>query len=270
MNLWVLLSVLAALAGLRLFRLRVLGWMAAWWIAVYLLLSFAIAPPLPASIIGMFMGIITLALLAYLSSNSESLEEAKTAIVRFLVDRRYAAHLAVAVVALPALVALKVYVSASQPVEPPISSRTIHPPPPASITFKGKKMDLVAATNPYRELEEGEPEDFRHHVDNGRKVYYQNCVFCHGDDMEGKGIFAHSFDPIPANFGDPTTIAMLQESYLFWRVAKGALGLPEESTPWNSAMPAWETFLSEEEIWDVILFLYDFTGQKPRAQEAVE
>ncbi len=34
-------------------------------------------------------------------------------------------------------------------------------------------------------------------------------------------------------------------------------------------MPAWETFLSAEEIWDVILFLYDFTGQKPRAQEAV-
>ena len=32
-------------------------------------------------------------------------------------------------------------------------------------------------------------------------------------------------------------------------------------------MPAWENLLKEEEIWEAILFLYDFTGQKPRARE---
>ena len=30
-------------------------------------------------------------------------------------------------------------------------------------------------------------------------------------------------------------------------------------------MPAWEQFLTEEEMWDVVLFLYDFTGYQPRA-----
>jgi len=30
-------------------------------------------------------------------------------------------------------------------------------------------------------------------------------------------------------------------------------------------MPAWEKFLSEEEMWEVILFVYDSTGQRPRA-----
>ena len=88
--------------------------------------------------------------------------------------------------------------------------------------------------------------------------------------MVGDGLFAYGFIPIPANFQDPTTIAMLQESYLFWRIAKGAPGLPVEATPWSSAMPAWETFLSEEDIWDVILFLYDFTDQRPRAKEELE
>ena len=29
-------------------------------------------------------------------------------------------------------------------------------------------------------------------------------------------------------------------------------------------------FLTEDEMWDVILFLYDFTGQRPRAREAEE
>jgi hypothetical protein len=33
-------------------------------------------------------------------------------------------------------------------------------------------------------------------------------------------------------------------------------------------MPAWEDFLSREEMWEVVLFLYDFTGTRPRAQHA--
>ena len=32
-------------------------------------------------------------------------------------------------------------------------------------------------------------------------------------------------------------------------------------------MPAWEKFLKEDEIWDVILFLYDFNGLRPRARD---
>jgi hypothetical protein len=32
-------------------------------------------------------------------------------------------------------------------------------------------------------------------------------------------------------------------------------------------MPAWEQFLKEDEMWDAILFLYDFTGLRPRARE---
>ena len=39
--------------------------------------------------------------------------------------------------------------------------------------------------------------------------------------------------------------------------------MPEEGAPWDTAMPAWEKFLKEEEMWDVILFLYDFTGERP-------
>jgi len=34
-------------------------------------------------------------------------------------------------------------------------------------------------------------------------------------------------------------------------------------------MPSWEKFLKEDEIWDVILFLYDHTGLRPRAREEV-
>ncbi len=36
------------------------------------------------------------------------------------------------------------------------------------------------------------------------------------------------------------------------------------ATPWNSSMPIWQDFLSEEEIWQVIAFIYDASGSTPR------
>jgi mono/diheme cytochrome c family protein len=129
------------------------------------------------------------------------------------------------------------------------------------------KLDAVA--NPFLPLQRSNPDEFRKHVENGRHVYYRNCVFCHGDNMTANGMFVHGLDPIPTNFTDQGTIAMLRDTFLFWRISKGGPGLPEEGAPWSSAMPAWEKMLKEEEMWDVILFLYDFTGQKPRAKEEV-
>lgn len=267
MNYLVIAPIFAVLIALRFTRLNILGWLVVWWVAIYIGISYGIDPPLPSSIIGMFMGIVTLALLAYLTVRTQDLEFVKRATLRFLTDKKYTLLLAITVIALPLLVAFKVYLDASKAPQPPLSGRTIHPPPPTDISFKGKKIDLVAGVNPFRELQGSDPQAFQSHVENGRRVYYQNCVFCHGDNMAGDGIFAHGYDPIPANFQDPTTIAMLQETYIFWRVAKGGPGLPEESAPWASAMPAWENFLSEDEIWDVILFMYEHTGHKPRAKE---
>jgi mono/diheme cytochrome c family protein len=267
MNYLVLAPIIAVLIALRFARLNILGWLAVWWIAVYIGINYGIEPPLPSSIIGMFMGIVTLALLAYLTVRTQDLEFVKRATLRFLVDKKYTLPLAITVIALPLLVAFKIYLDATKAPQPPLSGRTIHPPPPTEISFKGNKIDLVAGVNPSRELQRSDPQAFQKHVENGRRIYFQNCVFCHGDNMAGDGIFAHGYNPIPANFQDPTTIAMLQETYLFWRVAKGAPGLPEESTPWASAMPAWENFLSEEEMWDVIIYMYEFTGYKPRAKE---
>ena len=151
--------------------------------------------------------------------------------------------------------------------QPPFFAHTIHPASPTEITVHDKAIHIDKGDNPFRELERSNPYEFRKHVENGRRIYYRNCVFCHGDDLGGNGMFVHGLDPIPTNFADAGTIAMLRETFLFWRIAKGGPGLPEEGGPWDTAMPAWEKFLKEDEIWDVILFLYDFTNQKPRAKE---
>ncbi|MEX0600694.1 MAG: cytochrome c [Rhodothermales bacterium] len=271
MNVIVLLAVVAVLVALRFVpRMNILAWIVSLWAGAYVVFRWGIDPPLPSSILNMFMAILTLALLAYMSADSDHFRFVRERVVRFLTEKRYTVPLIVVLLLLPGLVALRVYLDMTAAPVPPVSSRTIHPPPPTSIDFKGETIDLVADENPYRSLETEDPEQFARHVANGRRVYFENCVFCHGDDMGGDGLFAHGFNPIPANFRSSTTIAMLQETYIFWRIAKGAPGLPSESTPWKSAMPAWEDFLTEEEIWDVTLFLYDYTGQRPRAREHVE
>jgi mono/diheme cytochrome c family protein len=171
-------------------------------------------------------------------------------------------------VLLPGLVAANVYMTMNAPVAAPVFGRTVHPATPDQISIGDKDFDLATLRNPLRHLEDSDPEAFRNHVERGRSVYYQNCFYCHGDDTSGNGIFAHALNPVPTNL--PDNIPLLQESFLFWRIAKGGPGLPDEGGPWDSAMPAWEKFLTEEEMWEVVLFLYDFSETRPRAMEEHE
>jgi mono/diheme cytochrome c family protein len=265
MKILVLLAVVAVFGVLRFRRANLLTWAVAWWIGIYVLLRFGFTAPIPSSVVSLYMGIVTLAIFAYVSSSQERRDEVFGPLVRFMTDKRYTALLGATVVAIPALAAANVYVQMNAPLQPPLFPRTIHPASPSEITVHDKKINLDAGDNPFRALESSNPDEFRKHVDNGRRVYYRNCVFCHGDNMAGNGMFVHGLDPIPTNF--PENIAQLRETFLFWRIAKGGPGLPDEGGPWDTAMPAWEKFLKEDEMWDVILFLYDFTGQRPRAKE---
>jgi len=270
MNLLVFLAVVAVFGILRFRRAGLLAWAVAWWAGIYVLLRFGFTAPIPASVVSMYMGIVTLAILAYVSSSQERRDEVSRPLLRFMTDRRYTAALAGTVVAIPALAAANVYVRMNAPLEPPYFPRTVHPASPPEITVHDRPINLDAAENPLLPLERSDPAAFRARVENGRRVYYRNCVFCHGDDLSGNGMFAHGLDPLPTNFADKETIANLRDTFLFWRIAKGGPGLPEEGGPWATAMPAWEKLLKEEEMWEAILFLYDFTGEKPRAREEVE
>lgn len=269
MKLPILLAFIAALGLLRFLRANLLVWAFAWWAGIYALLRFGFTAPIPSSVISIYMGIVSLATLAYVTSSRERREEVSRPLVRFMTEKRYTPFLAATVVAIPALAAGNVYVKMNVPIEPPLFSRTVHPASPADITVHDKRIDLDAGENPFRHLESSNPQEFRTHVENGRRVYYQNCVFCHGDNLAGNGMFVHGLDPIPTNFSDKGTIPMLRETFLFWRISKGGPGLPDEGGPWDTAMPAWEKFLKEDEIWDAILFVYDFTGSKPRGREEV-
>jgi mono/diheme cytochrome c family protein len=128
-----------------------------------------------------------------------------------------------------------------------------------------KRFNLLTLENPYRKLEKEDPEKFAELVAEGAEVYIRNCQYCHGDKLDGAGPYAAGLNPMPMDFQDIGTIAQLQESFVFWRIATGGPGLPKEGAPWLSSMPVWQDMLTEEEIWKVILFLYDYTGHRPRS-----
>jgi len=268
---WLVLAGLAALfVVLRWRRAGMLAWVAAWAAACWLFFRFGFEKPIPSSVARLYTGIAALALFAYVTSSRERVAAVTGPLVRLVVERRYRLGLAALLVLLPGLAAFSAWRAATVPLEAPVFGRTVHPAPPETVTVHEQEVDLIRAVNPYAELKQHEPEQYAQHATNGRRVYYENCFYCHGDRMAGDGMFVYGISPQPTDFVDPGNLPMLQSSFVFWRVSKGGPGLPEEGGPWDSAMPRWEQFLTTDEIWDVNLYLYEFTGHTPRAREEHE
>ena len=130
MKILVVVAVLAVFGALRFRRANLLMWALAWWAGIYVLLRFGFTAPIPASVVAIYMGIVSLAILAYVSSSQERREDVSRPLIRFMTEKRYTALLGLTVVAIPALAAAN----------DPVASRAyrtretgaIVPPTPAS------------------------------------------------------------------------------------------------------------------------------------------
>src|SRR6266850_2433227 len=200
----------------------------------FCIFRFGIRPPAPASVIRLYMTVVLLATLIYVSADSDSWRNFVRPIRSTLMDPSRRTLRYALMVVVPLLLGYYAYTQAAARPQAPPELRAVHPAPPDTVQFRGKPINISGAENPLRK----DQANFKKHVAAGGEIYIRNCMYCHGDNLDGQGHFAKGFNPPPANFQDPGTIAMLQEAYLFWRVAKGGPGLPKESTPWNSVMLA--------------------------------
>ena len=133
---------------------------------------------------------------------------------------------------------------------------------PKSFVFKDQSITLKNLTNPYKD----NPEV----LNKGGTLYTKHCFLCHGDLLDGNGLFGNSFFPSATDFTRLDSILARPQAYTFWRIMKGGQGLPEKYEPWNSAMPAWENTLSVNDAWKIISYIYDTARQrhaKPGKQE---
>ena len=228
----------------------------------YVLLQFIIKPPLPSSIIWMYMVTLIFAIILYVSYSEKIFKEFLYPIKVFLKHDSFKIPRMSFGIIMPLVFGWISYAMVSPKYDPPAELRTTHPTPPAKIEFNHQQLELAEIRNPFREpglIESAKLE--------GRDIYFANCMPCHGANLDAKGHWTQRLFPIPISFRDPGSIAMMPESYIFWRVAKGGIGLPAEGTPWKSTMPPFEKDLSENDIWKVILFIYEETGYVPKSFE---
>lgn len=229
-------------------------------VGTYVFLKFILplfTAPLPASLIFLYVALTVAAAMIFYTMSGAGLEAFMGPIGRFLTgegQKGVAATARVMVFVLfPLLVGWQTYTKLAPSDVPPPENRTIHPAPPG---------EFVGLSNPFPKTQEN--------VMMGKGLYAAFCSPCHGPNFDGKGPASVGFNPPPANFSDPGTIAQLQESYLFWRIKKGGVGLPVEGMPWKSAMPRWEVELPDDWIWKIIMGEYDGAGQSPRTWEEEE
>ncbi|MZG30090.1 MAG: cytochrome c [Nitrospinae bacterium] len=244
------------------------------WSMGFYFYKFVLYPPIPWTLFITYMVMWSIGTFLFISQDPVTFREFRKPIVKTIVGEYKFARIIV-MGALPFLVGWGTYNAIYPSYQEPVELRTVHPAPPATTKVHGKTYPLESTNNPFRIDEQdnykdsfpfldADKQEYMKYVTEGGTIFFQNCHYCHGDQLNGLGMFSHVFNPTPANFIDPGTIAMLQEAFLFWRVSKGGPGLPNESTPWSSAMPPWEEHLKTEEIWKVILFEYWYTGWHPR------
>ena len=92
--------------------------------------------------------------------------------------------------------------------------------------------DLV---NPFKGKESATAE--------GKKIFNQMCVLCHGVLGQGNGEAGLSLEKKPANF---LALKVINESdgAIFWKITQG-----------NSPMASYEGLLSEEQRWKLVNYI---------------
>src|SRR6266508_4233590 len=136
-------------------------------VIAFVVLRFGIQPPAPWSVLTLYLSIVLLAVLVFVSSDSDSWREFVRPIRATLVspDRRHA-RLGLLIV-LPLLLGYYAYTQAAAKPQAPPELRAVHPPPPASIQYRGKEDQIPELDISHRK----DQATFKRQVPNGAGIY---------------------------------------------------------------------------------------------------
>ncbi len=105
-------------------------------------------------------------------------------------------------------------------------------------------------------------------ADRAKAIYAKRCVLCHGVEGDGSGVEGDRLNPPPRDFSEGqykfrTTHfddALPNDEDIFRMIHDGMPG---------TAMPGWSDVLSEQDMWDLVVYLKKFGGldeDKPEKQ----
>ncbi len=126
------------------------------WLTAYGIFRWVVHPPLPASLLYTYMGMVTVAIFFYVSATEEGWAQCLRTVGAFFTgETRWRRAMRAAVfVAIPLATMWSVYAVLVPSFDEPSELRIIHPTPPRMITVHGERIDLQTATNPFR-VDEG-------------------------------------------------------------------------------------------------------------------
>ena len=77
-----------------------------------------------------------------------------------------------------------------------------------------------------------------------RRLFEDKCAECHGDTGKGDGSQAKMYDPKPSDLTDAAHMNSVSDGELFYKISEG-----------HRPMPAFKKRYSEEQRWQVVLFI---------------
>jgi cytochrome c oxidase cbb3-type subunit 3 len=127
--------------------------------------------------------------------------------------------------------------------------------PRRHFSHREDRADLVSGASPYAVHDIApDPSGLSDTALAGRRLYEQNCAFCHAADGTGRNWIGSFLEPRPRNFTDPEFRLVQDTSALEQRILVGIPG---------TSMPAWRDVLDRNEIRAVIAYLQEaFAAQK--------
>ena len=93
-------------------------------------------------------------------------------------------------------------------------------------------------------------------IDKGAEVYQTYCIGCHGPNQDGNGVGAATLNPKPRNLRDGPFMQAMSYQRINTSLHKGVPG---------TAMPRWENTLTQDEISEVIAYVFSLTSPPPAA-----
>src|SRR3989454_1514796 len=172
---------------------------------IYSILYFRyrIYPPLPFSVLAIYATNVLIGIFMWVSSTETSWQDFRKPLIAVADAKTPTTRIirAVSVVLLPFLVGFLGWNNMKPSIDEPIERRTVHPAPPASTKVHGKTFVLQTPSNPNRGVDSGKNSDkgqidnkngnpwdekapqFLQYVREGGQIFFQNCHFCHGDNL---------------------------------------------------------------------------------------
>lgn len=83
----------------------------------------------------------------------------------------------------------------------------------------------------------------------GRALYEQHCVLCHGDNADGQGKRHTDLSAHPPNFNTPAWRRTVNARYVFGTIREGKA---------SSSMPSFRA-ISEEDTWKLVAYVLSRT-----------